>query len=51
MFDHVLVKVKTVTTAIVGLRHPVTIAIHILTEISKTSHPRDLKFGLLVGDT
>ena len=30
--------------AIVGLRQPVTIGIHISTEISKTSHPRDLKF-------
>ena len=30
--------------AIVGLRHPVTIGNHISTEISKTSHPRDLKF-------
>ena len=30
--------------AIVGLGHPVTIGIHISTEISKTSHPRDLKF-------
>ena len=30
--------------AIVGLMHPVTIGIHISTEISKTSHPRDLKF-------
>ena len=37
--------------AIVGLRYPVTIGIHISTEISKTSHPRDLKFGPLVRNT
>ena len=37
--------------AIVGLRHPVTIAIHISTEILKTSHPRHLKFGPHVRNT
>ena len=29
--------------AIVGLRHPVTIPIHMSTEISKNSHPKDIK--------
>ena len=31
--------------------HPVTMGIHISTEISKTSHPRDLKCGPLVRNT
>ena len=45
---------KLVTTvvsgrkAIDGLRHPVTIGIHSLTEMSKTSHPRNLKVGPFV---
>ena len=37
--------------AIVGLRHPVTIGLHISTEISKTSHPRDLQFLPLARNT
>ena len=37
--------------AIVGLRRPVALGIHTSTEISKTSHPRDLKILPLVRHT
>ena len=54
LFDQIEHNSSTVVSdrkAIVGLRHYVTIAIHISTEISKNSHPKDLKFGPLDRNT
>ena len=43
-FRHFWTTVVSGRKEIVGLRPPITIRIHLSTEISKTSHPRHLKF-------